>query len=172
MTVIPSASDVLRQTPLGRSVKYPNRLDATLLCPIPRAAGRATLGLNEVLPFYGEDRWRAYEISWLDARGKPEVAMAEFTVPADSPALIESKSLKLYLNSWSGERVDDASSLAARIAADLSATAGARVRVQWRGRNEFSAVRLEPPPGSSLDAQPVDILTYGPPPASAAALPG
>ncbi len=163
MTVIPPDADVLRQTPLGRTVKYPQRLDATLLCPIPRAVGRAVLGLKDALPFSGEDRWRAYEVSWLDRRGKPEVAMAEFTVPADSPALIESKSLKLYLNSWSDERVDDASILASRIAEDLAATAGAEVGVQLRGRNEFSDASLAPPPGCSLDAQPVDILVYGPP---------
>lgn len=89
--------------------------------------------------------------------------MAEFTVPADSPALIESKSLKLYLNSWSGERVNDVTSLAPRIAEDLSSTAGAQVSVQLRGRDEFPVARLEPPPGRSLDDQRVDILTYGPP---------
>ncbi len=163
MTENPSDFDVLRRTPLGRSVKYPQRLDAKLLYPIPRAAGRARLGLKDVLPFYGEDRWRAYEISWLDRRGKPEVAMAEFTVPANSPALIESKSLKLYLNSWSGERVDNASTLTAQIAEDLSSTAGAKVRVQLRGRDKFSVLRLESPLGCSLDDQPVDILVYGPP---------
>lgn len=79
---------------LGHTVPYPKVYDPSLLFPISRAVGRTQIGIGVVLPFVGEDRWHAYELSWLDARGKPCVATATFHVPCDSPYLIESKSLK------------------------------------------------------------------------------
>ena len=85
--------------PLGREVAYPGRYDPSLLFPIPRSQARAEIGVDDAaLPFIGHDRWHAYELSWLDARGKPVIATATLAVPATSPHLIESKSLKLYLN--------------------------------------------------------------------------
>ena len=96
------------QSSLGREVAYPRHYDATLLFPIPRAAAREELGLGAALPFAGHDRWHAYELSWLDARGKPQVGTATLRVPCDSPNLVESKSLKLYLNSLNDERFADA----------------------------------------------------------------
>jgi len=118
--------------PLGREVPYPSRYDASLLFPIDRAHGRTAIGLHgDALPFAGADRWHAYELGWLDARGKPVVATATLTVPMASPSLIESKSLKLYLNSLNRERFDDAEQARARIAADLSAAAGAAVDVAF-----------------------------------------
>ncbi len=77
----------------------------SLLYPIPRGANRAPLGIEEgALPFVGEDEWHAFEVSWLNARGKPVVAVARFRLPADSPNLIESKSWKLYLNGFNQSR--------------------------------------------------------------------
>ncbi|HEY4529063.1 MAG TPA: NADPH-dependent 7-cyano-7-deazaguanine reductase QueF [Luteimonas sp.] len=118
--------------PLGREVAYPRAFDPSLLFPIPRAQGRAALGLEgAALPFAGHDRWHAYELSWLDGRGRPMVETATFLVPADSPHLIESKSLKLYLNSLNGSRFDSRAEVLARIVADLSAAAGAPVTVAF-----------------------------------------
>src|SRR3546814_14533661 len=110
---------------------YPRAYDATLLFPIPRAHGRAEIGLDDgaTLPFTGADRWHAYEVSWLDARGKPMVATLTFSVPASTPRLVESKSLKLYLNSFNGTRFGDADEVRMRIAADLSLAAGGKVIV-------------------------------------------
>lgn len=120
------------ELPLGREVAYPRAYDPSLLFPIARDDGRAPLAIAPgAVPFTGHDRWHAYELSWLDARGKPVVATATFTVPADSPRLIESKSMKLYLNSLNAERFGDAEGARARIAADLSAAAGAGVRVDF-----------------------------------------
>ena len=120
------------ELPLGREVAYPRAYDPLLLFPIPRAQGRAALGLGDAdLPFQGHDRWQAYELSWLDARGKPAVATATFLVPATSPCLIESKSLKLYLNSFNSARFMDAAEVRARIIADLSTAAGATVAVDF-----------------------------------------
>lgn len=145
--------------PLGRSVDYPRHYDAGLLFPIARSEGRAALGLAEgVLPFIGHDRWHAYEVSWVDAGGKPLVATATFVVPADSPHLVESKSLKLYLNAFNATPFESREAVRARIAADLSAVAGAAVEVQLG----------LPPVGDdtaavSIDAQDVAIDHYGPP---------
>ena len=118
--------------PLGRAVDYPRHYDPTLLFPIPRAQGRANLGLDQqALPFSGMDRWHAYELGWLDLRGKPLVATATITVPATSPQLVESKSLKLYLNSLNATRFDAPESVRGRIADDLSRAAGASVDVAF-----------------------------------------
>ncbi|MGY0651773.1 NADPH-dependent 7-cyano-7-deazaguanine reductase QueF [Luteimonas sp. A537] len=120
------------ELPLGREVAYPRAYDPALLFPIARDQGRDALGIAAgALPFSGHDRWHAYELSWLDARGKPAVATATFLVPADSPRLIESKSLKLYLNSFNSTRFADRDDVHARIVADLSAAAGAPVAVAF-----------------------------------------
>ncbi|MEC9481964.1 MAG: NADPH-dependent 7-cyano-7-deazaguanine reductase QueF, partial [Halomonas sp.] len=97
--------DTLENAPLGRESAYPERYDPTLLFPIARAANRLPLGIDDAnLPFVGEDEWHAFEMSWLDSRGKPVVAVARFRLPATSPCLIESKSWKLYLNSFNQTR--------------------------------------------------------------------
>lgn len=147
-------------SPLGREVGYPTRYDPGLLCPIPRQAGRAVLGLAQdaALPFIGHDRWQAWELSWLDRRGKPQVATATLWVPADSPQLIESKSLKLYLNSLNTERFEDAEALQARIEADLTAAASAPVRLAF-GTPALEAAA----PGACIDALEIAINRYGPP---------
>ncbi|MGH8053922.1 MAG: NADPH-dependent 7-cyano-7-deazaguanine reductase QueF [Stenotrophomonas sp.] len=143
---------------LGREVDYPQQYDAGLLFPIPRAGARAEIGLaGAALPFDGEDRWHAYEVGWLDARGKPCVETATLWVPGSSPNLIESKSLKLYLNSLNSARFNRAEAVRERIVTDLSACAGADVRV------EFGLPRFAEAPGETVDHLDVDIDCYGPP---------
>ena len=156
------------QSSLGREVAYPRHYDATLLFPIPRAAAREELGLGAALPFAGHDRWHAYELSWLDANGKPMVATATLTVPADSPNLVESKSLKLYLNSCNATRFADADTVRARIAADLSQAAGAPVDVVF-GLPPFAS---GDDPAISIDALDIAIDRYGPPDAGLLAASG
>ena len=118
-------------SPLGRDVAYPRHYDATLLYPIPRRLGREAIGVAAPLPFIGHDRWNAYELSWLEPGGKPRVATATLQVTADSPHLVESKSLKLYLNSFNASRFADADAVRARIEADLSQAAGAPVTMAF-----------------------------------------
>jgi len=148
------------ELPLGRPVDYPRHYDPGLLFPIARAVGRTALSIatDAALPFDGTDRWHAYELSWLDARGKPIVSTATFTVPATSPNLVESKSLKLYLNSFNATRFASADDVRARIATDLSRAAGATVDVRFG----------LPPMGEAgdvidLDVQDIEIDAYGPP---------
>ncbi|GAA0712013.1 NADPH-dependent 7-cyano-7-deazaguanine reductase QueF [Dokdonella soli] len=148
---------------LGRASAYPDRYDPALLFPIPRAANRAALGMGAELPFHGVDIWNAYELSWLDARGKPEVALAEFRIPATSPNIVESKSFKLYLNSFNRERVGDAEDLRARLMSDLSAAAGSEVTVTLTLPGRFAEAHLAELDGELIDRLAIDIDDYGPP---------
>jgi 7-cyano-7-deazaguanine reductase len=142
---------------LGRNVDYPRAYDPSLLFAIPRAHGRDALGLADALPFIGADRWHAYELSWLDRRGKPCVASASFEVPATTPQLVESKSIKLYLNAFNASRFDDGEAVRACIARDLSQCAGGTVDVRL-GLPAFADDT-----GTCIDAQAIDIDHYGPP---------
>jgi 7-cyano-7-deazaguanine reductase len=151
---------------LGRGTHYPDRYDPGLLFPIARAPQREALGVSDPLPFHGVDIWNAYELSWLDARGKPEVAIAEFRFPATTPNIVESKSFKLYLASFHQERLASADALRERIARDLSAAAGGSVEVTLTQSSRFDALALAGLEGESIDGEPVEIESYGPPDAS------
>ena len=151
-----------RDTALGDATVYPRSYDASLLYPIARQRGRAELGLESgALPFAGVDTWTAYELSWLANNGLPQVAIAEFTVPADSPNIIESKSLKLYLNSLNQQRLESELALQNLLQKDLSAAAGAAVAVQIFRLEEYAACRpLGEPYGHCLDQQNIVIDSY------------
>ena len=139
--------------PLGQASQYPDQYDSSLLFPIPRSENRAKLGIeaNQVLPFVGVDIWNAYELSWLNQRGKPQIALAEFQVPADSPNMIESKSFKLYLNSLNSARFENEDAVRERIITDLSAVAGSKVStriyptdvVAKKGMQEMTGVLID-----------------------------
>jgi len=164
----------LSDAPLGHHVAYPAEYDPSLLFAIPRAGNRAALGLQagSALPFHGADIWTAYELSWLNARGKPQVAMAVFTVPADSPNLVESKSFKLYLNSFNQTRLDGLPELRERLAHDLGAAAGAQVRVELIDPRDFARQAIAELEGADLDSLDVDIDTYEPAPELLRCAPG
>lgn len=119
----------MNHNPLGRQTDYLSVYAPQLLFPIPRAESRELLGIGDTLPFYGLDIWTGYELSWLDALGKPVVAIAEFFIPCTSEFIVESKSFKLYLNSLNQTRFENAAEVEVLIAKDLSATANAEVRV-------------------------------------------
>jgi 7-cyano-7-deazaguanine reductase len=121
---------------LGKASPYIDQYDASLLFPIERAPKRAEIGIAGAAPFFGADTWTAFELSWLNLRGKPQVALAHFTVPCETPNIIESKSFKLYLNSFNNSRFADVEAVKARLRADLS-------EAVWR-----DATRGGPPPAS------------------------
>ncbi|MDR0251037.1 MAG: NADPH-dependent 7-cyano-7-deazaguanine reductase QueF [Burkholderiales bacterium] len=154
--------------PLGKASAYTEHYDASLLFPISRAAGRAELGINQSadfrapLPFYGADFWNAFELSWLAPGGKPRVALARFTVPATSPNIIESKSLKLYLNSFNQTAFPSVDEVRHRLIGDLSAAAGAAVTVELILPQQFSEQRIALLEGFCLDAMSINIDTYTP----------
>ena len=153
--------------PLGQQSNYPNQYDPSLLFPIPRSDNRLKLGLKEgqALPFVGVDIWNAFELSWLNQKGKPQIALAEFQVPADSLNMIESKSLKLYLNSLNSTRFESEDEVRNRLTMDLSAIAGSKISarinpielVAKKGIQEMSGVlmdRLDIEIDPSLPADP------------------
>ena len=148
---------------LGKSVAGSSHYDPGLLFPIPRSQGRNAIGLSAVLPFHGVDIWNAWELSWLDALGKPQVAVAEIRVPADSPNLIESKSLKLYLNSLNAMRYPDAHHVERLLRYDLGAAAGGAVEVRVMGLERVSEAAIHDAEGTCIDDLPITIEHYGPP---------
>lgn len=147
---------------LGKPTIYAGHYDASRLFPIPRAAQRCALGLDGELPFTGGDIWNAYELSWLDMRGRPQVALARFDVPAESPCIIESKSLKLYLNGFMQERIER-DELALRIEQDLGTAADSTVSVAITLLHEADTQQFAPLGGALIDHVGVDIDCYGPP---------
>jgi 7-cyano-7-deazaguanine reductase len=126
-------------SPLGKATDYPDRYDPSLLFAVARAPQRAALGIRDPLPFSGCDVWNAYEITWLDLQGRPRLAIGEFRVRAESPAMVESKSLKLYLGSYAQEPVASVAELGERIAADLTKVCGDVVAVALTPGADFDA---------------------------------
>ncbi|MFK2877903.1 NADPH-dependent 7-cyano-7-deazaguanine reductase QueF [Rhodanobacter hydrolyticus] len=150
------------QSQLGKATVYADRYDPGLLFPIPRSAKRAEIGVGDALPFYGCDIWNAYELSWLDVHGKPQLAVAEFRVPASSPNIIESKSFKLYLNGFAQEPLASADALRAVLQKDLGNAAGNAVEVILHPART-AAHAFADLAGESIDTLPATISDYGPP---------
>lgn len=150
--------------PLGREAAYPIAVDPSVLFPVTRDAARKPLGIDAAaLPFAGADIWNAWELSWLDARGKPCVAVAELRVPCDSPNLVESKSLKLYLGGYAMTHFEDMHAVRVRIARDVSTCVGAEVEVVLWEPAQFERLRGADFAGESLDEQVLNITDYAAP---------
>ncbi len=160
-----TTSDTPQASPLGKPTTYPSSYSPELLFPIGREAKRAELGLGSALPFFGVDIWNAYEVSWLNLRGKPQVALATVTVPADTPNLIESKSFKLYLNSFNQHRLESPDALRELLHTDLSAACGAPVHVKLTLPEAFSELRMGELQGLLLDRLDIEVEEYQPNPA-------
>jgi 7-cyano-7-deazaguanine reductase len=153
------------QSPLGKTSAYQTQYAPELLFPIARRSKRDELGLAGTLPFYGVDIWNAYEVSWLNMRGKPQVAIATITVPADSPNIIESKSFKLYLNSFNQTRLANTDALLALLREDLASAAGAPVTVKLTTPEHFPTLQMGELEGLLLDRLDIEVDTYSPSPA-------
>ena len=136
------------QSQLGKASAYVDQYDAALLFPIPRQGKREEIGIHGQVPFMGADLWTAYELSWLNLRGKPQVALARFTIPAESSHIIESKSFKLYLNSFNNTRLGDMSELQQRLREDLSAAI-------WQGGAVKSSVGVQIILPEQFDREPI-----------------
>lgn len=163
-------SDSLMQTPLGRQVVYPSTYSSELLFPIDRQTNRASLDLPQT--WYGQDIWNAYEVSWLDLRGKPVVGLARFGFAHDTPNLVESKSLKLYLNSFNQTSIATPQEVSTRMQTDLSAAAGGSAEVELRLVRDCRTVQCRPMEGDCIDDIDVAIASYAPQPGLLRCLPG
>ena len=142
--------------PLGRETDYPQTYDPDLLRSIPRADARRDAGIQEPPPFDGADIWNAYEISWLDTTGKPTAYVGELSFPATSTNIVESKSLKLYLNSLNQERHASAGDVAEVIRRDLVAVIEASVTVTLTPVADTAGWRIHALPGECIDDLDVD----------------
>lgn len=154
----------IEDSPLGREIPLPERYDPSLLFPVERADARAAIGVAAPLPFSGHDAWTAWELAWLDASGRPQVAVGRFEVPAASPRIVESKSVKLYLASLNHERLESREAYAATIARDLSQATGGEVRVALALPPAFGGLAREPADGASIDAAPLASIPDEPDP--------
>ena len=139
------------QSQLGKPSAYVDHYDASLLFPMSRAPKRQELGLRGALPFFGADLWTAFELSWLTPRGKPQVAIAQVTVPCETPNIVESKSFKLYLNSFSNSPFASPDEVRDRIRGDVS-------EAVWRDGSGQSSVGVKILLPDQFDNQPVREL--------------
>ncbi len=166
------------QSLLGKPAAYSDRYDPTLLFPIPRADKRAELGLSGPTPFFGADLWTAFELSWLTPRGKPQVALAHVTIPCETPNIVESKSFKLYLNSFNNTAFESVQAVQERLRADLTEAvwrgqlAGAAVGVRLVLPEDFGRERMAELEGLNLDRMDIDCERYTPAPEFLAAAEG
>ncbi len=151
-------------SPLGKSSTYQASYDPTLLFPMPRSDKRAELGIVGTLPFFGMDVWNAYEVSWLNMRGKPQVAIATLQVPADTPNIVESKSMKLYFNSLNQSKVAGPDALLDLLRADLSNAFGANVQVKLTLAEAFGKLQMGELDGQLLDRLDIEVDHYEPSP--------
>ncbi|HVE54493.1 MAG TPA: NADPH-dependent 7-cyano-7-deazaguanine reductase QueF [Ramlibacter sp.] len=139
------------QSQLGKPVQYADHYDASLLYPIARATKREEIGIAGAPPFFGADLWTAFELSWLNPRGKPQLAIAHFTVPCETPNIVESKSLKLYLGSFNSTVFSGPEEVRDRLRADLS-------EVVWRGAPAPATVGVKLVLPDAFDREPVHEL--------------
>jgi len=146
--------------PLGRPTTYPEQYSPELLYAIARTGNREALGLGVELPFRGTDIWNAWELSWLDSGGLPQVGTVEIRIPAESPNIIESKSLKLYVNSFAMTRYASANDVAETIEQDLSEATGADVTIALERPVETDDRAIAQLPGDSIDAQDLSCDAY------------
>ena len=148
-------------TELGRETSYSDQYDASLLDPIPRTKAREES--TDAAAFIGVDLWTAFEISWLNNDGLPQVAIGEFIFPCTSDAIIESKSFKLYLNSFNQSHFPSMEALSEIMRADLTAASGSTVDVILYQIGEYNGFKpISEPDAICLDQRPVATDTYEP----------
>lgn len=146
---------------LGKPTPYHDRYDAALLQPVPRSLNRDPLGISpDSLPFHGADIWTLYELSWLNNRGVPQVAVGEMRLNAESLNLIESKSFKLYLNSFNQTAFDSWESVRATLAKDLAHCAQGDVSITLFKLSELEGQPIAGFTGECIDDQDIQIDSY------------
>ena len=151
---------ILASLSLGKTTPYTETYSPELLQGVPRSLNRDDLNLADDLPFQGVDRWNGYELSWLNAKGKPQVAILQCEVPASSSNLIESKSFKLYLNSFNQSKFASLIQVQNIIGQDLSACAKEPVKVIILSPQEFSSLTLSTLDALSLDELDIEVSEY------------
>lgn len=147
----------MTHNPLGDQTSYPANYAPDVLYPIPRWPARSLLEIDKNIQMYGLDHWRAYEMSWLNSKGKPQFAIGEFFFNAESENIVESKSLKLYLNSLNNESYESLDSVNQLVTADLSRVSRSEVKVRITPLNRCENNLKVDLPGRSIDEEDVVI---------------
>ena len=151
----------LKSLKLGQKTEYASQYDRTLLQPVPRALNRDGLGITQNQPFtIGADIWTAYEISWLNEKGLPQVAIADIYLDYQSQNLIESKSFKLYLNSFNQSKFADFNSVQQTMQRDLSECAQGDVKVRLNPVSVYDSQKIDHLQGDCIDEQDIEITSY------------
>ena len=151
----------LKSLKLGQKTEYASQYDRTLLQPVPRALNRDGLGITQNQPFtIGADIWTAYEISWLNEKGLPQVAIADIYLDYQSQNLIESKSFKLYLNSFNQSKFADFNAVQQTMQRDLSECAQGDVKVRLNPVAVYDAQKIDHLQGDCIDEQDIEITSY------------
>ena len=145
---------------LGKATRYEAKYNPSLLQGVPRKLNRDAISLTGELPFHGSDIWTGYELSWLNAKGKPIVAIVEFHFAFDSEFMIESKSFKLYLNSFNQTNFDSVKAVEEVLNKDLSQYSNGKVDVKIIEPRYFSAQRIVKLPGTNIDDLDIEVCNY------------
>ena len=152
----------MADNPLGESIPSPSKYDPGILYPIPRWPARSLLDIDKKIAMHGFDHWHAYELSWLNAKGKPVVAVADFYFDADSENIVESKSLKLYLNSFNQEKFEDSQKIASIISNDLSSISKSEAKVVIKGVDDSSFGAQLTRHGKKIDTVDIELEKFEP----------
>ncbi|MBE0367250.1 NADPH-dependent 7-cyano-7-deazaguanine reductase QueF [Pseudoalteromonas sp. MMG013] len=153
----------LKASVLGKTTNYAQQYDPSLLHPIARKLNRDQISVDEAaLPFFGEDTWTGYELSWLNEKGKPQVAVATFTFPCQSSHIVESKSFKLYLNSFNQSKFVDHKTVSETLEKDLSIVTNSDVQVMLYTADEHACIPFTPMPGLCIDSLDIEVTHYSP----------
>ena len=153
-------ADELKSLTLGQKTEYKHSYEPELLQAVPRSLNRDDLKLSDELPFVGCDVWTLYELSWLNQNGLPQVAVGDVTLPATSPNLVESKSFKLYLNSFNQTKFSSWDEVTRTLIKDLSACAGGEVTVEIHPVQAYSQQPIVDMQGECIDNQDIIIDDY------------
>lgn len=146
---------------LGKSTAYRDIYDASLLQPVPRSLNRDPLGLDaNNLPFHGADIWTLYELSWLNNNGLPQVAVGHVSIDSTSVNLVESKSFKLYLNSFNQSRFASWDEVQQTLTRDLRHCAQGDVEVVLHRLQDIEGQAVAAFAGECIDEQPITIENY------------
>ncbi|WP_118858706.1 NADPH-dependent 7-cyano-7-deazaguanine reductase QueF [Haemophilus haemolyticus] len=151
----------LKSLKLGQKTEYASQYDRNLLQPVPRALNRDGLGITQNQPFtIGADIWTAYEISWLNEKGLPQVAIADIYLDYQSQNLIESKSFKLYLNSFNQSKFADFNTVQQTMQRDLSECSQGDVKVRLNPVAVYDSQKIDHLQGDCIDEQDIEITSY------------
>lgn len=151
---------MLKESQLGKKTEYIQTYSPQLLFPVPRKLARDKIPLSEALPFQGVDIWNGFELSWLNPKGKPEIAMAEFQFPCETLNVVESKSFKLYLNSFNQTHFESFDQMEKMIYRDLVQVVQGEIHIRLIPVSEFHLLKINDFTGTCLDLLDIETDTY------------